>query len=123
MTVQEINVHTSEYCDRNIIIKLLMTTVDRDFHFEKVKQLSQLIADAHFSVSAATHSLTVDVHAAIKCMQEKICKETPYKVRQQVLASHKSHLSSHSRLTRITKNGVELKSLGGSGSDTCVWDF
>ena len=80
LLLQEINVHTQEYCDRNVIIKILMTSVDRDFHEEKVKQLGQLISDAHFSISADTHSLTTDMHAAMKCMQEAICRETPYQV-------------------------------------------
>ncbi|KAF5833549.1 hypothetical protein DUNSADRAFT_10081 [Dunaliella salina] len=75
--LQEISVHTREYCDRNVIIKLLMTSVDRDFHNEKVKQLGQLITDAHFSICADTHSMTTDMHAAMKRMQETICRETP----------------------------------------------
>jgi len=34
---QEIEAHTQSYCDCNVVIKLLMTSTDRDFHEEKVR--------------------------------------------------------------------------------------
>lgn len=79
---QEVATYAKGYTDRHVILRLLLTTNDRDFHEEKVQQLSELIADATFSITVATHTLVGDVAAEVKAMAEQMRQQTPYVVRR-----------------------------------------
>jgi len=46
----------------------------------QVGQLAELIADAHFSISVDTHTMTADMQAAMRSMQADIKKQTAYAV-------------------------------------------
>ncbi|KAF5837465.1 hypothetical protein DUNSADRAFT_4381 [Dunaliella salina] len=73
--------YTREYCDRNFIMKLLMTSHDRDQYQAMVDDLAQLMVDAHFSVSMDTHSMTSEVlnmSTEMKSMLEQVRSQTPY---------------------------------------------
>jgi len=47
-----------------------------------VQKLAELIADAHFSVSVDTHTMTADMQAAMRSMQADIRKQAAYVVSQ-----------------------------------------
>ncbi|KAF5831729.1 hypothetical protein DUNSADRAFT_12677 [Dunaliella salina] len=86
--LQEILEYTKEYRSRNFILKLLQTSNDCKHYQEMVDDLARLIADAHFSVSISTHSMTLEVHemsaktqSLMENMVQQIRNQTPYKDR------------------------------------------